>query len=99
MFAEADDAGYSRFVGVAFEAAELRIVAVEDRDTAWREAQENFRLGVGNLGEGTEKLQMHRRYRRNQRYVRAHEPRQRRDLAGVVHADLEDGVVRACRAA
>ena len=44
-----------------------------------------------------EEFQVHRLDRGDDRHVRAHQLRQRRDLAGVVHADLEHAVARVGR--
>ena len=47
--------------------------------------------------DALEEFEMHRLDGGDDRDVRAHHPRQRRDLAGVVHADLEDAEARARR--
>ena len=82
-----------------FKPRELRIVAVDHRRAARLDALEDFRLGVGDLLDRAEELQMHRLDRGDDRDMRAHQPGQRRNLAGVVHAHFEHGVTRALRAA
>ena len=68
---------------------ELRRVAVEDGDAARNEAGKNLRLGVGDGLDRAEIFDMHRRDRGDQRDMGPHEADQRRDLARMVHADLE----------
>ena len=81
------------------EALELRRVAVEDRRAARLDAGEDLRLGVGDRLDRAEMLDMHRRDRGDERDMRAHEADERRDLAGVVHADLEHAEGRVGRQA
>ena len=78
------------------EAREMRIVAIDDRCAARHDAGKNLRLGVGNRFDRCEELQMHRLDGGDDRDVRAHELGQRRDLAGVIHADFEHRKAR-CR--
>ena len=75
---------------------ELRIVAVDHRRAARLDAGEDFRLGVGDRFERAEEFEMHRLDGGDDRDMRPHQPRQRRDLAGVVHAHLEHGEARVC---
>ena len=56
-------------------------------------------LASAILVERAEEFQMHRRDRGDDRDMRAREPRQRLDLAGVVHAHFEHGITRARGAA
>ena len=99
VLAERHDSGDAGLLGAALELRELRIVAIEDGGAAGFEAEKNLRLGVGDLGERTEEFEMHRRDRSDDRDMRTGEPRQRRDLAGVVHSHFQHRVMRARRAA
>ena len=81
------------------EPLELGSVAIEDRGSARLEAEKDLRLGVGDRFERAEIFDMDRRDRGDQRRMRADHAHQRRDLAGVVHADLEDAEFRAGRQA
>ena len=71
------------------EPLELRRVAIEHGDAAGLEPGEDLGLGVGDSFERAEMLDVHRRDRRHQRDMRPRHGDQRRDLAGVVHADLD----------
>ena len=97
MVAERHDARSARRRGGLGELHELAIVAVEHGSAARLEAKEDFRLGVGDFLQRAEIFQMHRRDRRDDRHMRAHQFGQRRDLAGMVHADLEHRVFGARR--
>ena len=77
----------------------MRIVAIDDRGAARLDALKNLRLGVGDGLDRGEEFEMHRLDRGDDRDMRAHQPGQRRDLAGVVHAHLEHRIARARRAA
>ena len=77
------------------EPRELRIVAVDHRRAARLDAGENLGLGVGDRLDRAEEFQMHRRDRGDDGDMRPHQPRQRLDLAGMVHAHLEHGIARA----
>ncbi len=55
---------------------------------------EDFRLGVGDLLDRFEILQMHRRDRGDDRDIGAHQARQRPDLARMIHAEFEDRKAR-----
>ncbi len=99
VLAERDDAADAGFPGAAREMAELRIVAVEDRGAVAFEAEKDFRLGVGDLGQRAEEFEMHRRDGGDDGDVRARQSRQRLDLAGVVHPHFQHGVLRVRRTA
>ena len=90
MLAEGEDAPARRGGGVGAEALVIGIVAIEDGGAALLEALEDLALGVGDAPDRAEILDVDRLHRRDDRHLRPHEPRQRRDLARVVHADLED---------
>ena len=95
LLAERDDARDAGGFGGFFQPRILRVVAVEHRGAAGLDAQEDLGLGVGDFFQRAEKLQMHRRDGGDDGDVRAHEFGERRDLAGMVHADLEHGIFRA----
>jgi hypothetical protein len=61
------------------------------RDAARDQALEDRRLFVGDALDHAEGLQMRGRDGGDHRHIRARHARQRRDLAGGVHADLDDG--------
>ena len=69
-------------------------------DAARLEAVEDLGLRVGDGFDDAEVFEMHRRDRGDHRDMRPHHRGQRRDLAGMVHADLEDAeaVSRGMRA-
>ena len=94
VLAEGDDARAGRF-GRAREPLILRNVAIDHRRAAGLEAAEDFRLGVGNRLDRAEIFEMHRRDGGDDRDMRLHQPRQRLDLAGMVHAHLEHREARA----
>jgi hypothetical protein len=72
----------------------LRIVAIDHRRAARLEPGEDFGLGVRDRLDRGEEFEMHRLDRGDDRHVRPHQPRQRLDLAGMIHPDLEHGVAR-----
>ena len=98
MLAERNNAGDAGLFGAALEMGELRDIAIDDCRAARLDAEKDFRLGVGDLGQRAEVLQMHRRDRGDDRDMRADQPRQRLDLAFVIHAHFEHGVTCACGA-
>ena len=63
------------------------------------DAEENLGLGVGDLGGRGEEFEMRRLDRGDHGHMRPHQARQRRDLAGMVHAELENRVARLARQA
>ena len=83
---DARDAGGARR---GLEAGELRIVAVEHRDPTGLDPVEDLGLGVRDRGQRREEGAVNRRHVGHDRDVRAHHPRERRDFAGTVHADLK----------
>ena len=99
VLAEGDDALDIGVLRAALEAGELRVVAVDHRRAAAFEPQEDFRLGVGDRLERAEEFQMHRLDGRDDRDLRPYQPRERLDLAGMVHAQLEHRVACALGAA
>ena len=99
MLAERNDAGDAGLLGAALEMGELRDIAIDDRRAARLDAEKDLGLGVGDLGQRAEVFQMHRRDRGDDRDMRADQPRQRLDLAFVIHAHFEHGVTRARGAA
>ena len=99
MLAERDDARDTGGLRPPLEMRELRIVAIEHGRAAGLEAEEDFGLGVGDLGQRAEEFQMHRLDGGDDGDMRAREPRQRLDLAGMVHAHFEHRIARARRAA
>ena len=89
LFAERDDARDAGRLGGRGELRKLAVVAIEHGGAARLEPEEDLRLGVGDLFQRAEIFQMHRRDRGDDRHMRAHQLGERRDLAGMVHADLE----------
>ena len=73
--------GDAGFLGAALEMGELRDVAVDERGAAGLDAEKDFSLGIGDLGERAEEFQMYRRNRGDDRDMRADQPRQWFDLA------------------
>ena len=96
MLAERNDAADAGILRAPLQPRELRVVAVDHRRAARLEPEEDFRLGVGDSLERAEEFQMHRLDGGDDRYMRAHQPGQRLDLAGMVHADLEHRETRVC---
>ena len=94
VLSEGDDALDARVLGLALEARELAVVAIDHRCTAVPEPQEDFGLGVGDRLDRAEKFEMHRLDRGDDRHVRPHQPGQRLDLAGMIHSHFEHGVAR-----
>ncbi len=97
VLAETDDAldaGGSRQLR---QLGVMRIVAIDDRRTAGFDAEENFRLGAGDGLHVLEVLEMDRLDGGDDGDVRAHHPDQRLDLAGMVHADFKDPILRIAR--
>ncbi len=92
VLAEADDARHIGLGGASLEPGELRIVAVDHRGAAGNEPEKDLGLGVRDLIDRLEEFEMHRRDGGDDRHVGPHQPGERRDLAGVVHADLENAV-------
>src|SRR5580704_8355561 len=70
----------------------MEVVAVENRDAAGLEPEEDFRLGIGNSLDRWKEAEMNRLHCRDHRDVRLREPGEARDLAGMIHAELEDAV-------
>ncbi len=68
---------------------ELLIALGQDSHPALLQAFEDLGLRIGDTGKRVEELDVDRRNAGDDGEVRAHEARQRRDLARVVHADLE----------
>ncbi len=64
-------------------------VAIDDGGPARFEPAEDLRLGIGDLFDGTEEAQVNRRNRGDNGDMRPYQPRQRVDLARMVHANLE----------
>ena len=99
MGSKAEDlAGASALRGRS-QSCVMRVVAVENRDAAGLEPEEDLGLGIGNRLDRREEAEMHRLHRRDHRDMRAHEPREVGDLAGMVHAELEDAVAGVRRQA
>ena len=94
VLAESDDASDARLGRAPFQPGEIGIVAVDEGRALRLDAEEYFRLGVGDSGEPVEELEMHRLDRGHDRHMRPHQARQGRDLAGMVHADLEHAIAR-----
>jgi hypothetical protein len=94
-----EDAGDACLLGAALEVRELRVVAIDHRGAAGFEPEKDLRLGVGDFGQRAEEFEVHRRDRGDDGDVRPRQPRQRFDLAGVVHSHFQDRVARARRAA
>ncbi len=88
-----------RLARLGEEDVEVVVVGVEHRGAARLEAEENLGLGLGDLADRLEEFEMRRGDRGDHRDVRPHQLHQRRDLAGVVHADLEHAVLRLARQA
>jgi len=71
------------------ETIELRRVTIKHGGAARFEPGEDLGFGVGNGLDRAEILEMHRRDRGHQRDMRPRQGDERRDLAGVIHADLD----------
>ena len=97
VLAERHDCCGARGLRGALKPLVERAVAVDHRGAVRLEPEKNLGLGVGDRLDRVEKFEMHRFDRRDDRNVRPHQPRQRRDLACVIHADLENGEMRALR--
>ncbi len=82
---------------MALQPVEMAVVAVEDGDAAGLQPNENFTLGVGDILLAGEKFQVHGLHRRDDRHIGAHHFCKGRNLARMVHADLEDGVAGIAR--
>jgi len=98
VLAERDDAADAIRLGLLLQTCEMWIVTVDHHGAAWLDALEYLRLGVGDGLDRWEELQMHRLHGGDDRHMGAHQPGQRRDLAGMVHAHFQHGVARALRA-
>ena len=70
---------------------------MQDRHTAVDHPGEDLGLGIGDFVDAGEMLEVNGRHGGDERDVRADLRHQRGDLAGVVHADLEDAEARAGR--
>ncbi len=99
MLSEGNDASDARALRVPLQPREMRVVAVDRRCTTRLDPGEDFRLGVGDRFDRAEEFEMHRLDRGDDRHVRAHQPGERLDLAGVIHAQFEHGIERGLRAA
>src|SRR5262245_31276007 len=97
MLAEGDDALDICVLRAALELRELRVVAVDHRCAAALKPEEDFRLGVRDRLKRAEEFEMHRLDRGDDRDLRPHQPRERLDLAGMVHAKLEHRIACALR--
>ncbi len=97
VFAERDDVVHSSFFGPPPQSCEMRIVAVNDSGAAGLNPQKDLRLGVRDLRHRGEKFKMHRLDGRDDRHMRTHHAHERRDFAGMVHADFEHPVARRLR--
>ena len=95
--AEGDDARNAGGLGGVGELRELPDVAIDDGRAARLEPEKDFGLGLGDLLQRAEEFEMHRRDGGDDRHMRAHHLRERRDLAGMVHADFEHRVFRSFR--
>ncbi len=84
-------------LGLGLQAVEVRIVERQDGRAAGHQAVEDLGLGVGDLRHRGEELDMHRLDRGDDGDVRPHHLRQRRDLAGMVHAELEHAIAGVAR--
>ena len=82
-----------------FDDVECLNVAIDDRDAALDQAGKNLGLGQSNGLDIDEMFEMDRRDIGDDRHMWAHHADQRRDFAGVTHADLEHGVTRLLRQA
>ncbi len=85
--------------GMRREPFELLIARRQDSGPALLQAFEDLRLRVRDIAERVEELDVDGRDPGDDGDVRAHEARQRRNLARVVHADFEHaeaGAVWAC---
>ena len=67
----------------------MRVVAVDDRRAARLDAEKISALASAMASSVRKIFQMHRLDGGDDRDMRAHQPGQRRDLARMVHADLE----------
>ena len=90
MDAEAQDILYAPCLGRRLEAAEVRVVAVEDCGGAGLHAGKDLRLGVGDLVGRGEEGAVYRLDGGDKGDVGPRQPGQGLDLAGMVHAHLED---------
>ncbi len=97
--AERDNARNASRLGGGFEPRVLTVVAVENGGAARLDPGKDFRLGVGDFFERAKIFQMHRLDGGDDGDVRTHQFGERRDLAGMVHADFEHRVFRGLRTA
>ena len=74
MLAERNNAGDAGLFRPALEMGELRDIAIDDCRAARLDAEKDFRLGVGDLDQRAEILQMHRRDRGDDRDMRTDQP-------------------------
>src|SRR5262249_35106645 len=89
MLAERNDAIDAGVPGAALQPRELRIVTIEHRGATALDAEEDFRLGVGDRLERAEELEVHRLDRRDDSNLRPHQLDEWLNLAGMVHANFE----------
>jgi hypothetical protein len=89
VLAEGEDAPGARGARVGLQALEMRVVPVDHRRAAGLEPGEDLAFGVGDAVDRAEVLDMDGLHRGDDRHVGPHHAGERRDLGGVVHADLE----------
>ncbi len=95
-FAERHDARAS-CGRLRLEPFDVLVVGGQNSCAALRKTVEDFGLGVGDVRDGVEELDMDGRHPRHDCDVRTNETRERRNLARVVHADFEHAEIGAFR--
>ena len=99
MKAEGNPAGDARFRGARFEQVEMVVVARQHCGAALDNAVEYLGFRLGHRLDAVKILDMHRRHRGDQRHMRPDHPGERRQFAGVAHAQLEHAIDRRTRQA
>src|SRR5262249_44963104 len=94
---EGNDALDTRRSGGSRKPVKLGIVTIEYGSPAGLDACEDFSLGIGDLFQRPEIFEVHRFNAGNNCHAGTDDGGKRRDLARVVHADLEHGVFRTGR--
>ncbi len=80
--------------GLRREPREMFIIGGKNSHSTLLEPIEDLGFCAGDFGDRLEELDMDRRHPGYDRTMRPHEPSQRRNLAGMVHPDLEHPVGR-----
>src|SRR5215217_2534882 len=98
MLTEANDLLYTGRTRSRGEPFVLRNIAIDDRRAIRLNALKNFGFRIGDVVDRAKEFQMYRLNRGDDRHMRPHQPCERRNLAGMIHAEFKDGETRALRA-